>query len=146
MRPSAAPSAANSASTDGILLVARLCLAAVFLYSGVTKLIGWQAAIAEFAGLGIAAPPFAVAATVAVQLLGGLAVALGWRTRPAAFALAAFTIIATFIGHPFWTFDGADFQRQLTTALEHLAIVGGFLALAARGPGSFVLKSKERKP
>src|SRR3546814_1362196 len=50
----------------------------------------------------------------------------------AALGLAAFTVIATLIGHPFWTFEGADFQRQLTTALEHLAVVGGFLALTAR--------------
>ncbi|MGF1632126.1 MAG: DoxX family protein [Kiloniellaceae bacterium] len=115
-----------SAHSDSLLLVARLFLAAVFLYSGVVKLVGWQVAISEFELLGVPLPAVAVAAMVAVQLLGGLAIALGWQFRAAAAALAAFTVVATLIGHPFWAFAGVEFQRQLTTALEHLAIVVGF--------------------
>src|SRR3546814_4817751 len=82
-------------SSDLLLLAARLCLAAVFLYSGATKLLSWQAAIAEFEQIGLPFSPLAVAATVIVQLSGGLAVALGWRVRLAALGLAAFTVIAT---------------------------------------------------
>ena len=146
MRPVASdlrPAATVSGASALALLAARLCLAAVFLYSGATKLIQWGAAIAEFEALGLPLPTVANAATVAVQLSGGLAVALGWRVRLAALALAAFTVIATLIGHPFWAFGGADFQRQLTTVLEHLAIVGGFLLLAAIGPGRLSLEYKE---
>lgn len=123
----------------GPLLVARLCLGAVFLYSGVTKLTGWPDAVAEFAGLGLPFPAFALAATIAVQLAGGLAVATGFGARIGALVLAAFTIAATLIGHPFWMFDGVDFNRQFTTALEHLAIVGGFVLLALSGPGRLSL-------
>ncbi|KZB69000.1 hypothetical protein AUP42_08830 [Thalassospira lucentensis] len=125
----------DSSAYSWVCLMARLCLAAVFLYSGSTKLIHWQAAISEFEGLSLPLPAVAVALTVAVQLLGGLAVALGWRVRLAALALAIFTVIATLIGHPFWNFEGPELQHQLTTMLEHLAIVGGFLLLAANGPG-----------
>src|SRR3546814_18540922 len=87
----------------------------------------------------------AVAATVIVQLSGRLSVALGWRVRRSARGRAAFTVIATLIGHPFWTFEGADFQRQLTTALEHLAVVGGFLALTARGAGRLSVSHREAR-
>jgi len=125
-------------------LVARLCLATVFFYSGATKLIQWRATITEFESLGLPLPTVAVAATVAVQLLGALAVALGWRVRLAALALAAFTVVATLIGHPFWSFEGPEFQRQFTTALEHLAIVGGFLLLAAVGPGRLSVGHEEK--
>ena len=136
--------AAVSAHSNNLLLVARIFLAAVFLYSGLVKLVGWQAAIAEFDLLGVPLPVLAVAATVAVQLLGGLSIALGWQFRAATAALAAFTVVATLIGHPFWAFAGAEFQRQLTTALEHLAIVGGFLLLTITGPGRFSLQAKSR--
>jgi putative oxidoreductase len=136
--------AAVSAHSDSLLLVARLFLAEVFLYSGVVKLVGWQAAIAEFDLLGVPLPVPAVAATVAVQLLGGLAIALGWQFRAAAAVLAAFAVVATLIGHPFWAFAGVEFQRHLTTALEHLAIVGGFLLLTITGPGRFSLQAKSR--
>ena len=133
-----------SAHSDSLLLVARLFLSVVFLYSGVVKLVGWQAAISEFDLLGMPGPAIAVAATVAVQLLGGLAIILGWQFRAAAAALAAFTVVATLIGHPFWAFAGVEFQRQLTTALEHLAIVGGFLLLTITGPGRFSLQAMSR--
>jgi uncharacterized membrane protein YphA (DoxX/SURF4 family) len=39
--------------------------------------------------------------------------------------------------------SGADFHRQLTIALKHLAIVGGLLAIAAAGPGLFSLQPRE---
>jgi putative oxidoreductase len=133
-----------SAHSDSLLLVARLFLAAVFLYSGAVKLTGWRAAIAEFDLLGMPVPDLAVPAVVAVQLLGGFAMVLGWRFRAAAAVLAAFTVAATLIGHPFWAFAGAEFQRQATTALEHLAIVGGFLLLTITGPGRFSLQSQGR--
>lgn len=130
-------------STAG-LLAARLCLAAVFLYSGVTKLIFWSAGIEEFAALGLPMPTLVLAATIALQTGAGLALALGWQSKPAALALAAFTVVATLIGHPFWAFEGIDFRRQFTTALEHLAMVGGLAAIAAVGPGPFSLHSRER--
>lgn len=118
-----------------VCLMARLCLAAVFLYSGSNKLMHWQDAISEFDGLGLPLPAVGVTLTVVVQCLGGVAVAFGWRVRLSALVLAAFTVIATLIGHPFWNFEGPELQHQLTTMLEHLAIVGGFLLLAANGPG-----------
>ena len=121
--------------TTGYLL-ARFCLAVVFIYSGATKLIGWSGTLAEFAALGIPVPLLAAIATIFVQLAGGCAVLAGYRVEAAALGLAAFTVVATLIGHPFWTFEGLEFHRQLTTALEHLAIAGGFILLAIWKPGS----------
>ena len=135
-----------SSPSSGALLAARLCLAAIFLYSGATKLIFWSAGMGEFAALGLPTPALALAATIIVQIGAGLALATGWRSKVAALALAAFTIVATLIGHPFWTFEGADFHRHLTTALEHLAIVGGLIAIAAVGPGAFSLQPGEHRP
>lgn len=133
---------ANGTSATS-LLAARACLAAVFLYSGATKILFWSAGIAEFAALGLPMPTLALTATIAIQVGAGMALLIGWRSKPAALALAAFTVVATLIGHPFWVFEGGDFQRQLTTALEHLAIVGGLVAIAAAGPGPFSLQPRE---
>ena len=134
----------RTSRASGVLFVAtRLCLAAVFLYSGATKLLFWSGGMEEFAALGLPLPALALGATIVLQLGAGTALAIGWRSGPAALALAAFTVAATLVGHPFWTFDGADFHRQLTIALEHLAIVGGLLAIAAAGTGLFSLQPRE---
>jgi putative oxidoreductase len=131
--------------SDYVLLVARVCMASVFIFSGAAKLLGWQLAIAEVEQLGVPLPWIAAVATVVVQLIGGLAIALGWHFRAAAASLAAFTFVATLVGHTFWVFDGAEFHRQLTTALEHIAIVGGFLLLMITGPGRLALQSERAR-
>ncbi|MEO3431902.1 DoxX family protein [Inquilinus sp. CAU 1745] len=133
----------SSGASGASLLAARICLATVFLYSGATKLVYWSAGIEEFAALGLPIPALALAATVVLQIGAGMALSLGWHSSLAALALAAFTVAATLIGHPFWAFEGDDFHRQLTTALEHLAIIGGLVAIAAVGPGPFSLQPRE---
>jgi putative oxidoreductase len=132
-----------SGASAAWLLAARLCLAAVFLYSGTAKLLFWSAGIEEFATLGLPMPALALVATIVLQIGAGTALAIGWHSGPVALALAAFTVAATLVGHPFWAFDGADFHRQLTTALEHLAIVGGLLHVAAAGPGLLNFQRRE---
>jgi putative oxidoreductase len=127
------------------MLVARVCMASVFIFSGATKFLGWPLTIAEVEQLGVPLPWITAVATVAVQVIGGFAIALGWCFRSAAASLAVFTFVATLVGHRFWAFDGAEFHRQLTTALEHLAIVGGFLFLMITGPGRLALQSERQR-
>lgn len=124
-----------------MLLIARICLAALFLYSGATKLIGFAEAAQEFAALRLPMPALASAATIAIQRGAGALLLAGTFPMPAALVLALFTVAATLIGHPFWTFEGATFQRQLTTGLVNLAMVGRLLLIAATGPGRFALRS-----
>jgi uncharacterized membrane protein YphA (DoxX/SURF4 family) len=111
------------------LPIARLCLAIVFLYSGIDKLRHWSASIEEVRGDGL---PFAAAfvgATVFPQLVGGCLVATGFFAWLGALLLAGFTVAATVLGHRFWLRRGAEFRHELTTSLEHVAIVGGLLLL-----------------
>ena len=112
-------------------IVARSLLSAVFLYSGQDKLRHWRSGVDEVGELGLPFPPLFVAATIAVQLVGGLSVTLGVAAPLGAIILAGFTIIATLLGHRFWLLRGEAARRELTTALEHLAIVGGLLLVAA---------------
>jgi uncharacterized membrane protein YphA (DoxX/SURF4 family) len=110
-------------------LIARLCLAAVFLYSGVDKLWHWRSSIDEVKDDGLPWPAVFASATVFTQLVGGCLVAIGLLAWLGALLLAGFTIAATLLGHRFWLRRGAEFRHEVTTGLEHLAIVGGLLLL-----------------
>lgn len=118
-----------------LLLIVRICLSAVFLYSGLTKLLDPAAGLAEMRAFGLPLPAFALAGTIVLQLAGGMAILAGTAARTSALMLAAFTLAATLLAHDFWNSPAAAFTRQLTVALEHLAIVGGLLLLSATGPG-----------
>jgi putative oxidoreductase len=123
-----------SIRADLWLLVARTCLSAVFLFSGFSKLFDTTSSLAEMQAFGLP-PQLALVGTVTVQILAGLAVLLGSASRLGALILAAFTAAATLVGHQFWVAPPAAFTRELTIALEHLAIIGGFLLLTVTGPG-----------
>ena len=110
--------------------IARLCLAAVFLYSGIDKLWHWRSSIEEVRSDGLPWPAAFAGATVLTQLVGGILVATGFFAWLGALLLAGFTAAATLVGHRFWLRHGAEFRRELTTSLEHVAIVGGLLLLS----------------
>ena len=111
-------------------LIARVCLAAVFLYSGFDKLWHWQSSVEEVKGDGLLWPAAFAGATIFTQLVGGCLVATGLLAWLGALLLAGFTAAATVIGHRFWLRRGAGFRHELTTSLEHVAIVGGLLLLS----------------
>jgi putative oxidoreductase len=131
--------ALRSEGVDAALCVGRLCLAAIFLWSGLTKIGGFGGFAENLASQGLPAPT--LAAFVAVVLEAGCAalVILGLFTRPAAAGLILFTIAATLIAHDFWTLAGPERQMQQSHFMKNLGLIGGFLLLIGSGPGRFSL-------
>ena len=75
-------------------------------------------------------------ATGCVEILGALLVAVGWKTKYAAFALAIFTAVATFFFHNFWSLPpGPEYTNAMIHAMKNLSIIGGLITLAFAGPG-----------
>jgi putative oxidoreductase len=109
---------------------ARVCMAAVFLYSGQDKVRHWNKAVGEVRELHLPGPPALMAAsTIVAQLIGGVLLLTGvaLATATGAALLAAFTAAATLIGHRYWLLTGDPAKAAFTTFLEHLAITGGLL-------------------
>jgi uncharacterized membrane protein YphA (DoxX/SURF4 family) len=117
-------------SVPGVDFAVRAALASPFLASGLLKAFDWNAAVAEFAALGIWAPQITVAAVILTQICGSFLLVTRRGAWLGAGLLAVFTMLATLIAHPFWLLEGGDRVRQLTTFLEHVAIVGGLAAVA----------------
>ena len=125
--------------TDIGNLIARICLGVVFLWSGFTKWRDPAGGLSEVTALGLPVPGAFLIATIVCQLAGGFMILLGIWTRLGALMLLGFTVVATIMAHRFSGLSGAARQEQLTTSLEHLAIVGGFLLLLIHGAGAFSL-------
>lgn len=135
----------SAASTALLQLVARACLAAVFLVSGITKALGWSGGLAEVVELGLPLPALALSSTIVVQLIGGFAVLTGVAARWGALALAAFTLLATLIAHAFWAAPPEVRGQEAVIFLEHLGLVGGLLLLVAVGPGTYSLSMRRNQ-
>jgi len=119
-----------------LLLIARLLLAAMFLSSGYTALSDIEGAAAYFAGLGLPLPSLVTIATGVFEIAAGLLLVVGFQTRPAAAALALFSIVATMLGH-YGQGEGnaaAEFMH-MQMLLKDIAVAGGLIVLALHGPG-----------
>jgi putative oxidoreductase len=117
------------------MLIARICLSAVYLFSGIDKLIHRADSIAELNALKLPQPELLRPLVIAVQLIGGLMVLLGVHAELGALLLLGFTVLATLIAHRPFDHEGPARRMQFTIALEHLAICGGLLLLVFFGPG-----------
>jgi putative oxidoreductase len=79
-----------------------------------------------------------------IEVVCGLMVMLGYRTRFAALVLALFVIGTIVVGHPFWAMEGQLRAVNLTHALKNLSIIAGLLIIAALGPGRYALDGRRR--
>ena len=120
--------------------VARILISLIFLTSGFSKISGYAATQGYMEAMGV--PGALLPLVIAVELLGGLAVILGWHTRVAAFLLAGFSLLSAFLFH-------ANFgdQMQMIMFMKNISIAGGFLMIVSLGGGAFALdnRSNNRK-
>jgi putative oxidoreductase len=135
-----------AAVNDLALLVGRVAFAALFLPSGFSKLMNLQAFMYNVDGRGVPFAPLMAPLGAAVEFLGGLALLLGVQVRFASVMLLLFTAAATLIAHRFWEYSpGAARQMQQINFFKTVAIVGGFVFLAAHGGGRYCIEQFWRR-
>ena len=110
-------------------------LALIFILAGVGKIMDPAGNMGYMQSMGV--PSILLWPTVALEVLGGLAVAVGFKTRYAAIALAIFSVAAAVIFHH----NFAD-QMQMILFLKNIAIAGGLLLLAAGGRTAFSMDNR----
>lgn len=105
-------------------VIGRILIALLFVVSGIMKLLdpGPAAAMLTAAHLS----PALTIPTALLEILLGLALALGMMTRLSALLLGAFTVLTIIFFHNQF-YDPA----QLPTILLHVALVGGLLLVFA---------------
>ncbi|MBI3714416.1 MAG: DoxX family protein [Betaproteobacteria bacterium] len=125
----------NTKLQNSAALAGRSLLALIFLISGFGKVTGFAGTVGYIASKGMPLPELLAAGAAAVELLGGLALVLGWKTRWAAAAIALFLIPTTLIFHNPAGLPAAEAQAQVINFLKNISIFGGMLMLVAFGPG-----------
>jgi len=116
-------------------LAGRILLALIFIIAGAGKIADPAGTMGYMAAMGV--PTILLWPTIALELLGGIAIIVGFQTRPVAYLLAAFCVVSALIFHR----NFAD-PVQVIMFLKNLAIAGGFLLLASTGATSFSLDKK----
>ena len=124
---------------DEILLIARILLVALFVLFGWSKLTSFSGTIAYMAAEHAPLPTVAAVIAVVMELLVGLAIAVGFYTRPLAYLLTLYTLATAFIGHHYWTMPDAERMANMINFYKNLSIAGVLLLLCIAGPGKYSL-------
>lgn len=113
------------------LTILRIVIGIVFIAHGWQKLFmnGIDGTAGFFGQIGVPAPAIMAVIVTAIELLGGIALVLGFFTRYAALLLAGDMLVATLMVHlpnGFFASDGGyEFTLTLLAASLALALSGG---------------------
>ena len=125
----------NDSFKTPLALVGRVLLALMFVLSGFGKLGDIAGTAGYIASGGL---PMASALAVIVgllELLGGLAIVVGFQARWAALALGLFTLAASLLFHKFWAAPADQAFVQQLLFMKNLSVAGGMFIVAALGAG-----------
>lgn len=117
------------------LLVGRVLLALMFVSAGWSKIGGYAGTQGYMEAMGV--PGMLLPLVILLELGGGLAILAGVLTRSVSLLLAGFCVLAALLFH----YQPAD-QMQMIMFMKNISIAGGFLVLAAAGPGAFSVDGK----
>jgi putative oxidoreductase len=115
-----------------VALIGRALMAAIFIESGMSKLMNPSAYIGYMGHVGLPVPAAAYGVAVCVEFGGGLAILLGFQTRIVAAIMAVFCVATALIAH----YDPGN-QEQMINFMKNICMAGGFLQLVAWGGGRY---------
>lgn len=122
---------------NAMALVGRVLLALMFLLSGIGKIGGFDGTVGYISSVGLPLPSVLAAGALVLEIVAGIALIIGYKTRWAALALALFTLAAAFLFHNYWAMPEGQQMMQQIIFLKNLAVTGGLLMLAMAGPGAW---------
>lgn len=128
-----------------VIFCARIALAVLFLWGGVMKLVGYGDFAGHLHALGVPFTQVVAPLIVAIEGLGALLLIVGYKMKPLALLLAAYTIATAMVAHNFWDATDPAVQHEMVIHFwKNVAIAGGFLLLYVTGAGGISIDGMRR--
>jgi len=132
-----------------LIYIARAFISLIFIVAGAGKLMNWQAAVdgvimtfshwhmhlegtwitRDFYELLVSSAPFFLGIAVALEILGGILLFIGFKARIGALLLLLFLIPTTLLFHAFWFKMGEELHSEVGVFLKNLSLIGALLYL-----------------
>ncbi|MDG2473812.1 MAG: DoxX family protein [Paracoccaceae bacterium] len=117
--------------------VGRFLLAFIFFMSGISKITSYQNTAAWMESERL--PGLFSLIVIPLEVLGGIAIIVGWNTRIVTSLLAGFCLLSGILFH-----GNFSDQGQMAMFMKNLAIAGGFLLLIVHGVGNYSIDARSR--
>jgi putative oxidoreductase len=126
--------ATTNTNQSAVPAIGRLLLAAIFIFSGIGKAMAPAGTIGYIASAGLPFATLGLIAAIAIELGGGVMLALGIKARIVALGLALFSVVTALVFH-----NALGDQNQLIHFMKNIAMAGGLLQVVAFGAGAYSL-------
>ena len=113
----------------------RLLLSVIFIFAGIGKITDYATTQGYMESVGV--PGMLLPLVIAFEVLGGIAILLGYKARLSAMLFVGFNIVSAIIFHQFWVDES-----QMNSFIKNVAIAGGFLMIFAHGAGVYSIDNK----
>ncbi|WP_394124823.1 DoxX family protein [Psychrobacter nivimaris] len=113
----------------------RLLLSIIFIFAGIGKITDYATTQGYMESVGV--PGMLLPLVIAFEVLGGIAILLGYKARPIALLFSGFSIVSAILFHQFWTDES-----QMISFMKNISIAGGFLMILAHGAGAYSIDNK----
>ncbi|MCX6995331.1 MAG: DoxX family protein [Chlamydiae bacterium] len=125
-----------------LALLGRVIIGALFLISGLMKIKYWASMVQVVASIELPYPALLLGLGTAIEILGGISIILGYRTRIGALMLIVFLAAATYLFHNFWAVEAVHTDAVREEFVRNIVYLAGLFLLAAFGPGSYSIDAK----
>ena len=125
-----------------VCILGRTLLAAMFIIAGFGKLTHVQGTAAYIASAGLPLPIVVAIGVGLLELVGGLALVVGYRVQIAGLALALFTLLASVLFHAYWAVPADQMHATQLLFMKNMSIAGGLFLISALGAGPLSLDAK----
>ncbi|MGH8159919.1 MAG: DoxX family protein [Rhodanobacter sp.] len=133
----AVSSTVPNAVTTIVPAVGRVMISTLFLLAGLSKIAAPAMTIGYIQSVGLPLPSIAFGLAAFTEIVGGITLLLGYRTRIVASVLFVFTLATAAVFHNHF----AD-QNQFIHFFKNIAIAGGLLHVIAFGGGRVSLDGR----
>lgn len=128
-------------SNSILLLLGRILLATVFIPAGLEKFKAIEGTAGYIGSAGLPAGTTLAWLAALFEVAAGFAILIGFQTKWASLALAAFCLFTGYMFH-FAASNGGVDQLQMIMFFKNIGLAGGFLILAAAGAGAYSVDAK----
>ncbi|MBT1535660.1 DoxX family protein [Ralstonia solanacearum] len=125
---------------DELILLARVLMMLLFLISGWGKVTGFAATVGYMGTVSAPMPMLAAIIAVIMEFGVGIALLIGFWTRPLALLMALFVLGTALIAHTYWNVEGAMQTANMVQFYKNLSIMGGLILLSVTGAGKYALQ------
>jgi putative oxidoreductase len=131
-------SLSNPSALNGIVpAIGRLMISTIFILSGLSKIAAPAMTIGYIQSVGLPFPAIALGVAALIEIVGGVTLLLGYKTRIVGGVMFLFTLATALFFHNHL----AD-QNQFIHFFKNIAMAGGLLHVIALGGGRISLDGR----